>query len=470
LNLRARRTAEHAEGRLAADAIRARHAHGDPGCRLKSIMHAGYFDTASAKRPGRTRALVAGVLLAGFTMLHAGVARAALVRVGPGRTYTTLEAAINGHTYGPADTLLLDAGTFTVGAMLKPLGSGSAGAPIVVRGAGIGSTTVSGAALSNDKALWDVEQTNRCWTFEDFTLSGMRGAQTNARGFFLVGCEDVIVQRSEVTNCWNGFMSSGAALRVTVQFCDIHHNGGLQGPAHDMYMSGGTDFVIRHNWIHDSEYGICYKDRTRNLQLLYNRIEYGNIQGYEVSLAGSGNGDLGNALLMGNIIVKSPTSAQQTHFVRFEDARIGTLTMLYNTLIGRSGNVMISSIASKTTLHDNIFWGGGSVFSGGTLEGTSNFIPASLSVPAGLLASVRGASAGFVNAGAGDYHLAAGSPCIDTANPSVTPQPTEQWATLPGMEARGVSGQGPDIGAFETTPTDSRARPSSWSRVKRSYR
>ena len=396
-------------------------------------------------------------------------AYAARFRVGAGRTFATLEAAINGHTYGAGDSILLDAGTFQPSAMLRPLGSGTPGHPIVVRGAGAGSTTVSGAALTNSKALWDVEQNNSWWVFEDLKVSGMRGAQTNARGFFLVGCADVVVQRCEVTDCWNGFMSASGATRVTVQYCNVHHNGGLQGPAHNFYMSGGSDFVIQYNWIHDSQYGTCYKDRTHNLRLQYNRIENAAIEGYEVSLAGDGTGDQGETLLLGNVIVKSPSSAQQTHFVRFEDGRGGTLRLVHNTLVGQPRNVLVSSIASSTILDNNVFWSGASVFGGTAAVGHNNWTGMGRDA-GGLVGSLHTAAPGFANAAGGDYRLARGSVCIDAGDPSVTPQPTAQWNSSSAADLRGVVGRAPDVGAFEAPFGSTALRELSWSAVKSQYR
>jgi hypothetical protein len=407
--------------------------------------------------------------LAAMIALAPGTLDAATIRIGPSRAFTTLESAINGRTYGPGDTLQLDAGRFAVGSMLKPLGSGASGRPIVVRGAGMGRTIVSGEALDNTKALWDVEQGNAWWVFEDLTVSGMRGAQTNARGFFLVGCQDVVVQRCEVTDCWNGFMSAGDARRVTVQHCDVHHNGGVVGPAHNFYMNSGTDFVIQYNWIHDSEHGICYKDRTHNLQLLYNRIERGTIQGYEISLAGDGSGDQGQALLLGNLLVKDAGSAQQTHFVRFEDGRTGTLVMVHNTLVGQPRNVLVSSIASRNILHNNVFDGGATTFSGGAVEGTNNWMSSGRSV-AGLSGTVSGATPRYTNSGAGDFRLGAGSPCIDAANAAVSPRPIAQWNVLLDPEERVVRGRGPDIGAFESPGSGTPVEPATWSTMKARFR
>jgi hypothetical protein len=417
-----------------------------------------------------TRACLGSVAAVCLLFVWTEGAAAAVHRIGHGREFATLEAAINGHTWSPGDTLWLDAGRFEVGQMLQPLGSGAAGRPIVVRGAGSGVTVVSGAALSNSKALWDVEQGNKWWTFEDLTVSQMRGAQTNARGFFLVGCQDVVVQRCEVTDCWNGFMSASGAQRVTVQYCDVHHCGGLQGPAHNFYMSGGSDFVIRSNWIHDSQYGTCYKDRTHNLQLLYNRIENAAIEGYEISLAGDGSGDQGDALLLGNLIVKSRGSSQQTHFVRFEDGRGGTLTMIHNTLVGQPRNVLVSSLASRTTLSNNILYSGATVFSGsGTLAGTHNWLVTGRSA-SGLVASVQSASPAFVDVAGGDFHLAAQSVCIDAADPAAGPSPLVQWRPLPGADPRTVVGRGPDIGAFEATSGSTPVAAESWSAIKLRYR
>ncbi len=420
-------------------------------------------------RAGRAVLRARLLALAGLFLAVPHSAGATLHRIGAGREFTTLEAAINGHTWSPGDTLQMDAGTFAVTQMLRPLGSGNAGRPIVVRGAGIGATVVSGQALSNSKALWDVEQNNQQWIFEDFTLAHMRGAQTNARGFFLVNCTDVVVQRCEVTDCWNGFMSTPAATRVTVQYCDVHHNGGLQGPAHNMYMSGGTDFLIQHNWIHDAQYGTCYKDRTHNLRLCYNRIENATIEGYEISLAGDGSGDQGDALLLGNLIIKCPTSANQTHLIRFEDGRAGTLTLIHNTVIGQPRNVLVSSIARQTTLHNNIFYSGGTVVSASAVTGTSNWLGSGRSV-AGLTGSLVTASPLFLGPSAGDYRLAAGSACIDAGNAAVSPRPTSEWVPLPGTATRTVMGRGPDVGAFESPTGRTAVQELTWSALKGRYR
>lgn len=411
------------------------------------------------------------VLVEVVSLVFTNSATAAQVVVGPGGDFNTVEAAINGHTYGPGDIIEIRPGTFEVGAMLRPLGSGQAGSPIVVRGAGMGRTIISGAPLKNSKALWDVEQGNRHWTFEDMTVRSMRGEQTNARGFFLVGCEDVVLQRVEITDCWNGIMSASGAKRVTVQLCNIHHCGGLAGPAHNIYMNSGENFVIQHNWLHDAQYGMCYKDRTHNLVFRYNLVENADIEGYEVSLAGDGSADQGETLLLGNVFIKSRGSSQQTHFVRFENGRTGTLTMIHNTLIAQANNVVISSIASRTTLTNNIIVGGRGLWSSGTLEGTHNWLDQRLEGTGGLVASLRGSDPGFVNPNGGDYRLAAGSPCID-AGVRTTPAPQWQWHSLGDPLAREVTGSAPDLGAYESgaPPGGTSAVLLTWSDFKRRYR
>jgi hypothetical protein len=294
----------------------------------------------------------------------------------------------------------------------------------------------------------------------------MRGAQTNARGFFLVGCEDVMLQRLEVTDCWNGIMSASGAKRVTLQYSNIHHCGGLQGPAHNIYMNSGEDFLIQHNWLHDSQYGMCYKDRTRNLTFQYNWVENADLEGYEISLAG-GSGDLGETVFLGNILVKSPTSQQQTHFVRFESGRTGTFRLVHNTFIAQPDNVVISSIAATTTLANNIVVGGRSLWSSGSWAGGHNWFDSGLVVPEALSGGLRGAAPGFVSGKDADFTLASGSPCID-AGTAASPAPDHQWSSFGVPIARSVIGSAPDLGAFESAPVH--VTPVGWGEFKRLFR
>jgi hypothetical protein len=130
---------------------------------------------------------------------------------------------------------------------------------------------------------------------------------------------------------------------------------------------------------------------------------------------------------------------------------------------------LVSSIASQTTLHNNILYGGATVFSGGTLTGTNNWLASGRTV-AGLTGSVQSGAPLFVDAAAGDYHLAAGSVCIDAANASVSPLPVAQWRPLPGAAPRTIIGQGPDIGAFEAPTGGTAVQAIGWGAMKVRYR
>ena len=417
----------------------------------------GRFVTRENRR-ARDRGLrggpVAGLLCLPLVLLSTH-AQAAHVTVGPHGDYTSVEAAINGHTYSPGDTIEIAGGTFTVQSMLKVSGSGNSLAPVVVRGAGMGTTIIDGSALTDSKALWDLENNNRWWVFEDMTVSGMRGSQTNARGFFLVGCEDVTLQRLEVTDCWNGIMASGGAKRVTLQFSNIHHCGGLQGPAHNIYI-----------WLHDAQYGACYKDRTRNLTFRYNWVENADIEGYEISLAGDGSGIQGETLFLGNIIIKSASSVQQTHLIRFENGRSGTFRLVHNTIVAQPANVVVSSIASTTTLENNIFFGGQSLWSSGDWSVGQNWLDNNLVVPDAFVGNLRGSTPGL----AATWELAPGSPCVD-AGTSASILPQFQWSAFGTPAGRTTRGTNPDLGAFEAQwSTGTTISPVTWSGFKCRFR
>jgi hypothetical protein len=280
----------------------------------------------------------------------------------------------------------------------------------------------------------------------------------------------VVLQRIEVKNCWNGIMSACGAKRVTLQYSNIHHCGGLQGPAHNIYMNSGEDFLIQHNWLHDAQYGMCYKDRTHNLTFRYNWVENAAIEGYEISLAGDGSADQGETLFLGNVFIKSPSSSQQSHFIRFENGRVGTFRLVHNTIVAQPNNVVVSSIASTTTLENNIVLGGRSLWSSGTWAGGSNWLDRGLELPSGLVASVRGTHPGFSSAKNADFNLVAGSECID-AGAVASATAVYQWGGFGLPLPRSTAGSAPDLGAFEYRGgTGTLVLPTTWSAFKTFFR
>jgi hypothetical protein len=211
---------------------------------------------------------------------------------------------------------------------------------------------------------------------------------------------------------------------------------------------------VRYNWIEGGNRQLDLVDSDT----LYTRPEYGT------------------TLVYGNVLVE-PDGAGNSQIVHYggdsgdEDVyRKGTLHLYNNTVVStRSGNTTLLRLGTNdehANVRNNVVWvtAAGSalaiVSTAGIVDLRNNWLKTGWQAShdgggfAGdvndLGGNLAGASPGFVNAGVQDFHLAAGSPCVNAGGALAGGVPSVSWEYVKHQQAvaRAVAGA-IDIGAYE---------------------
>ena len=169
--------------------------------------------------------------------------------------------------------------------------------------------------------------------------SSVCGFAGNASSIYVVYATNTTLRNCYIHHNGNGIFVTREAVNYTEEFCEVANNSYVgSGYEHGHYLEAGGTTTTRYNYIHHNG-GQGYKDRGQNTLLAYNYIqENGNC---ELDFPKGINFVAPqNALVIGNIIKKSPSSTNYTQIITFgEDRKGGTGTFINNTIIaGGQGN------------------------------------------------------------------------------------------------------------------------------------
>jgi hypothetical protein len=367
------------------------------------------------------------------------------LQVGPTRSFTTPSAAAAAAQSG--DVIEIDAGEYLDDIVVWRQNR------ITLRGVGGGrahlrSTKIipfiSGNDAANGKGIWVVQGSNT--TVENMEFSG--AAVTDENG---AGIRD---ENSGLTVCngyfhdnENGILGSGGA--VLIEYSEFDHNGKCpQGAncAHNIYIDGGSLFILRYSYSHRAHVGHNVKSRAQETRILYNRImdETDGDASYAIDIP-----QVGRTFIIGNLIQQGPNTDNST-IVAYgaESAANGTqeLYVVNNTVVNDLHSGTFFDIRGGTTARfvNNIFAGGGSVpTASASITMTTNLVfnPTS--------------GAGLADPANFDYHLTAGSSARDAGtDPGTSPggfalAPTSQYVHPTNRQDRSTVGSRIDIGAYE---------------------
>ena len=368
-------------------------------------------------------------------MLGSSVAAAKTLEVGPGKTYAAPCAAIAAAAAG--DRIEIDAAGSYVGDVCEWTTSG-----LVLVGVG-GRPKIDGNGTSaQGKAIWVI--TGDDTTVENIEFTGASAADANGAGIRQEGA-NLTVRGCFFHDNQDGILAGDkAGSTIDIQGSEFAHNGAGDGQSHNLYINHVDKLVFQGNWSHDAVVGHLLKTRALVSDIRYNRLsDEAGTASYEINVPNAGT-----TMIVGNLIEQGPNTqnsaiidygSEPTGFNATQDLYVVNNTVVNDRAAGGTFVQVAAMVTTPAVLTNNIFVGGGTISSQASAVQTANYT--------GTMAMLA-APAMF------DYHLLAGSPCVDAGmDPGMTAGgvsllPTMEYVHPASVEGR-MSVGAIDIGAYE---------------------
>ena len=410
---------------------------------------------------------------------------ATLINVTTNDTFAKIESARAG------DEVVIAPGTYKFRVYLT--GQGTPANPIVIRAQDparppvwdFGTTLVENAPGSYTAG----DRGRGGWQFsgaQNYNLSGIvfrhcRTASFNSAGIrYYNGTSNLYVKDCVFNLNDNGLTGGTQESQAVVEFCEFNANGNtnasLSSPTHNIYVYGGQ-LALRYCYVHDSVQGENFHIRCRNSTIECNWFARAN--NYEGDLMSdddfSGTGPFSQTMtLRGNVFVQNTLPGNHSQVVAlYNDAGLANLTlnvrMLYNTFVGVNTNSALVHVSNAdgtqmaAEISDSIIYGTRSPVliedaAAAVVTGSNNWLQTNANVGP-LTGSVQSPSPGFRNPSAKDYTLANGSVCIGAAGLVFGLPGREYFRNETTNRFWRIRDAARDLGAFESTSTNSAVGP-----------
>lgn len=312
---------------------------------------------------------------------------------------------------------------------------------LTVRGIGGRAHLRARGNHAEGKAIWVIKGNNV--TVEGIEFSGATVPDRNGAGIRQEG-RNLTVRDCHFHDNENGILAGDhPRSKIVVEYSIFEDNGYGDGRTHAVYVNGIRRFVFRYNWSHHTRIGHNVKSRAKRSYILYNRIMDGGdgTSSYAVDLP---NG--GYAVLLGNVIQQGPETDNST-IVSFGAEgmthRRNKLFFVNNTVVNdRHAGTFLrigGGEPDRVKILNNLFVGPGDFSRDGDWRIRNNLVTRD--------------DPGFVDAGAFDYRLQAGSRAIDAGGPAGSAgkfslRPRFQYLHPADRERREIE-NAPDLGAYE---------------------
>jgi hypothetical protein len=321
--------------------------------------------TSCASRRFRFFSLAAALALTAPSL--ASLCDAATLRVGPTRTYTTVRSAAAAAQDG--DSVLIDAGLYS-----GDVTSWNA-RNLVVRGVGGRPHMQANGAQESGKGTWVINGAN--FTAENIEFSGSAVPDLNGAGIRSDAPGYLVVRNCYFHDNQNGMLGGGDSLLI--EYCTFDHNGiGDPGRTHNMYI-WGRSVTVRYTYTHRASIGHNLKTRGQNNYIMYNRImdEADGTASYSIDIP-----DCGRSYIVGNVIEQGPNTDNST-VISYGAESAGNVQDLYvvnNTIVNNrtaGGTFIQIRGGTPARITNNIFYGPGTAWAGGTVTPSNNYIETS---------------------------------------------------------------------------------------------
>jgi MYXO-CTERM domain-containing protein len=320
---------------------------------------------------------------------------------------------------------------------------------LTVRGInGRAKIDLTGVTPSQQKGIFTIYAPNA--TIENFELSGAAisaGAGNNGAGIRHQGLNLTVrgcYFHDNQDGILGGPLSNGQPAlgmgTVIIEDSEFSNNGAGDGFSHNMYIGEYGSFTLTGSWSHKANVGHLVKTRAHENYILYNRItgEDGT-DSYEIDVPQGGK-----TYIIGNLVEQGPMTQNPAIITYAEESQANPVQELFvvnNSIVNDLGHGtfvhVAAAVTTPTVLENNIFVGMGTVCDQASAVQTTNFSGNPM----------------FVDQANYDYHLTAGSPCVDHGT---TPgmgdgyalAPTDEYVQPTSTEKRHTVGT-IDIGAYE---------------------
>ncbi len=422
--------------------------------------------------------LLATVLIA--TSLPLGV-----VEVGPGRTYTTIQAGLDAAVDG--DTIAIDAGNYPNTAVKITKSN------LTLKGVGGRPHLSFTGNIPNDKGILVVElPTVHDITIENLEISGAQSASGNAASIRFQG-RNLTVRDAYLHHSQNGILEGHGEVTgsvVLIERTEFAFNGVADsGYEHNMYISASVaTFTLRYSYSHHSKEGHLVKSRALANYIIANRIMD------EVPVSDGGTMDQSSALIdlpqggrayiVGNLLHKGSNTQNRNAAIWYAGENGNnaphSLYVVNNTYVSATGSATTAMILARRAgivfVANNLILGDGVTIlnfdpletaAGRVFSVVNNYVDdaldrltlfaGALSAPADIDYSYAGnqriTDAKLVNRAGFDWRLEADSPAINNGIDPGSAQgfdlsPVVQYLHPTAGETRPQTGP-LDIGAYE---------------------
>ena len=334
-----------------------------------------------------------GVLVGSSGLLVTATAHADVLEVGPGKSYAAPCAAIA--AAAPGDIIEVDASGDYAGDVCGWSTDG-----LTIRGVGGRAHIDANGQNAQGKGIWVIAGDDT--VIENIELSGATVPDENGAGIRQEGANLTI------RNCYfhdneNGILAgNNLDSEILIEYSEFDNNGFGDGFTHNFYINHVKKFTLQYSYSHRASIGHLVKTRAMENHILYNRLtnEEGTAS-YELDVS---NGGL--TYVIGNLF-QQESSTDNPSLLAYQlegshpDNPSDALFVVNNTFVNDrpNGGTFINvggSVSTAAVVRNNIFMGPGELCNQGNAILEGNYMGDPM----------------FVNKGAFDYQLQAGSPAV----------------------------------------------------------
>ena len=384
-----------------------------------------------------------------------GTASAATLSVGPGKAYSAPCAAIAAAWDG--DTIEIEGGTTYKGDACRIARNG-----LTLRGVN-GRPQIDAAGKEHGgKGTWVV--TGNDIVVDNVEMVGAKVADQNGAALRLEGT-NFTLRHSFLHDNENGILSGhNENSDILIEYTEFGHNGHGDGQTHNLYIGKARSLTFRYNYSHDANVGHDLKSRAMTNTIVYNRFSSTNPgekgstapgqPSYEIDLPNAGT-----SYVIGNVI-QQPAANQNPAIVAYgEEGATNPGQDLYfvnNTVVNdfAGGTFLFVSgkVSTPALIQNNIFVGNGTLVSQASAILKNNYRAFAPDIADRSTASLRRFAGALV--------IDAGTDPGKSAS-GVALAPTGQYEDVASGEARPVAGA-LDLGAYEMPGTKAGAKTVTW--------